>query len=121
MNTALKFKPAPTAAPQETTLLGQTVDRLGYVQAQMAPLKKEESQLKAMLRASGEEAVEGDLFRATIVVPTPSSKTDWQALAEELAAKLKLPVNNFNKLIDKHTHVGEQGEARVSVKARRGE
>lgn len=96
------------------------VDRLGVVQAEIAPLKTEEEQLKNMLRATGLDVIEGELFRATISAGEPPVKVDWEAVANDLAAKLKIGQKAYGNVINKHTHVGEAGKARVTVKARKG-
>lgn len=97
------------------------VDRLGYVQAEIAPLKTEEDQIKKMLRATGMDVIEGDVFRATISQATAPVKIDWEAVANDLASKSKLTTKAYGQLINRHTTVGEPGAARVSVKARKGE
>lgn len=96
------------------------VDRLGIVQAEIAPLKTEEEQLKNMLRATGLEVIEGELFRATISVSEPPVKVDWEAVANDLAAKFKMESKAFGRMINKHTTVGEAGKVRITVKARKG-
>jgi hypothetical protein len=68
----------------------------------------------------GQGVVEGDLFRATIVVAAPGGKVDWESVARDVAARFKLGEKAFDNCVDKHTTVGEQREATVSVKARKG-
>jgi hypothetical protein len=55
-STALKLsgnmREIPLVNGKATSILGQMVDRLGFIQAEMAPLKKEEEQLKVQLRVT---------------------------------------------------------------------
>lgn len=46
--------------------LSNAIDRLGYIRAQLAELKREEDALKAVLIEQGPGAYEGDMFRATV-------------------------------------------------------
>lgn len=96
------------------------VDRLGAVQAAIAPLKTEEEQLKKMLRATGLEVIEGDLFRATISTSEPAVRVDWEAVANALAEKFNIGQKAYGQIINRNTKIGEPGAARVSVKARKG-
>lgn len=49
-----------------TTNLTTTVDRLGYLRAQLAALRIEEKALQDVLTEQGPGAYEGELFRATV-------------------------------------------------------
>jgi hypothetical protein len=46
--------------------LTSAIDRLGVVKAQLAALKREEDELKAVLVEQGPGAYEGDLYRVTV-------------------------------------------------------
>ena len=59
-----------TAAPVIAPVIQAACDELGKVQAQLAPLKNRESELKEMLLAAGMPEIEGSLFRAKIVSAT---------------------------------------------------
>lgn len=48
------------------TNLIKTIDRLGFLKAQIAELAREEKELKAALIAHGPGAYEGELYRATV-------------------------------------------------------
>ena len=107
---------SPTVVIRSHQSLAQAVvDRLGKLQAELAPLLNEEAALKQLLRESGESVVEGDLFRATITAGTAGSKTDWQALARSVCSEARLA-----KLVPLYTEITAAPAARVSVKARKG-
>lgn len=97
------------------TLAQATTDKLGKVQAQLAPLKNEEAALKQLLRDSGETVVEGELYRATISQAKPGKKIDWEALARHFIAQ-----DAIDRALPTFTTATEPGEARVTVKARIG-
>ena len=123
-STALKLsgnmREIPLVNGKATSILGQMVDRLGFIQAEMAPLKKEEEQLKVQLRASEESEVEGDLFRATISRPQPGQKIDWEMVAKVIAEKAGLTTKQWDKFVAAATVTTKAGEPRVSVKSRKG-
>ncbi len=107
---------APTVLIKSHQSLPQAlVDRLGKLNAELAPLLNEQEALKALLRESGLEVVEGDLFRATITPGKPGSKTDWQALATSVCSKDRLA-----KLVPAFTYKTEPPAARIAVKAKQG-
>lgn len=56
------------------------VDELGSLKATMAPLAKREKEIKALLIAEGEKAIDGHLFRVT-VSHIVSKKTDFKKIA----------------------------------------
>ena len=58
------------------------VDRLGELNALIAPLADEISAIKEELRASGYEVVEGTQYRVTIGATADKAYTDWQELAK---------------------------------------
>lgn len=67
-----------------TNLTVAVVDRLGEVKAEIARLKELEAELAARLIASGETAIDGSLFRATIVTTAESSSLDPKAAEAKL-------------------------------------
>lgn len=97
------------------TLAEACADKLGKVQAQLAPIRNEEAALKQLLRESGELVVEGALYRATISPGKPGKKIDWQALCEHF-----LPAEIIEGALPTFTTVTDPGEARVTVKSRIG-
>lgn len=65
--------------------LGAIVDKLGELKAQISELTTQEKDLKAVLVDSGETAIEGDLFRATVSRYTQEVRDDeLKARIEEL-------------------------------------
>jgi len=64
--------------------LSPTIDRLGVVKAQLAALKAEEAELKAILIENGAGAYEGELYRAT-VSETERETLDMDAVREKLS------------------------------------
>jgi hypothetical protein len=66
--------------------LTSTIDRLGNVKAQLAALKREEDELKAVLIENGVGAYEGDIWRAT-VSQTERETLDMDAVREKLSAQ----------------------------------
>lgn len=115
MASALPLK-APTFAiyPHQNIAQAAT-DRLGKLQAELAPLKNEEAALKSLLRDSGLDVIEGDLFRATISQGKPGTKIDWEGLARAVCSDARLA-----KLLPGFTTTTEPGDARVTVKAKKG-
>lgn len=67
-----------------TNLTVAVVDRLGEVKAEIARLKEVEAELAARLIDSGEDAVDGGLFRATIVRTAESTSLDPKAAEAKL-------------------------------------
>ena len=67
-----------------TNLSVAVVDRLGEVKAEIARLKEVEAQLAARLIESGEDAVDGALFRASIVRTAESQSLDPKAAEAKL-------------------------------------
>lgn len=67
-----------------TNLTVAVVDRLGEVKAEIARLKELEAELAARLIASGETAIDGSLFRATVVTTAESSTLDPKAAEAKL-------------------------------------
>lgn len=67
-----------------TNLTVAVVDRLGEVKAEIARLKEIEAELAARLIDSGETAIDGSLFRATVVTTAESSSLDPKAAEAKL-------------------------------------
>lgn len=73
--------------------LAVIVDQLGYLKAQIASLKAEETKLCDTLKAAheltrgGVAAEEGNVFRATISMSDPSPQVDYRGLVEKLVAE----------------------------------
>ena len=85
-----------------TTNLTSTIDRLGYLKAQIADLKKEENVLREVMLEQGPGAYEGEIFRAT--VSTSERETlDMVAVREKLS----------DQFIRAHTNVTESTTVRV--------
>lgn len=70
--------------PNTIDLAGSVVDRLGAIKAQIAELKQVEGNLVALLINSGDGAVDGDTFRATI------SEVEGRVSLDAKAAEAKL-------------------------------
>lgn len=85
------------------------VDELGQVAAEIAELTARQDALKAELIAAGVDAVEGDLFRATVSLVTPSPRVDWATIAQRLEPS--------HQLIAAHSHPAKPYH-KVLVKAR---
>ena len=64
--------------------LTSTIDQLGHLRAQLAELKRQEDELKAVLVENGPGAYEGDLFRAT-VSESERETLDMVAVREKLS------------------------------------
>jgi hypothetical protein len=69
-----------------TNNLTSTIDRLGNVKAQLAALKREEEELKAVLIENGVGAYEGETWRATVSVADRET-LDMDAVREKLSAQ----------------------------------
>lgn len=65
------------------------VDQLGYLKAQLAELKAQESELRDLIVAMGQGAHEGDVFRATVSIADRET-VDWRAIAEYLQPSRQL-------------------------------
>ena len=90
------------------------VDRLGYLSSEQAELKEEADGIKAVLRSSGLEVVEGRLFRATVGKDSKTTTVDWEAIAREF-----IPATTLDRLFAKHSTHGTKTGA-VRVVARKG-
>jgi len=97
MSSIIQFR---TVAP---TWLGDLIDELGEVNAQIANLEKRKAELRQGIIDSEESAAEGDLFRAT-VSRSEAHKVDWKTVAEKCEPS--------RQLIAAHTSV----EPRIVVK-----
>ena len=90
------------------------VDRLGYLSSEQAELKEEADSIKSDLRASGLDAIEGRLFRATIGKDSETTTVDWEAIAREF-----IPGATLARLIAEHSEYGTRAGA-IRVVARKG-
>lgn len=99
----------------EQNLFEAAADRLGNLQAELAPLKNEEAAIKEILRGSPATEIEGRLFRVTVSPGKPGLKTDWEALARAFIADEIL-----ERLLPEYQAVTEAPAARIAVKARKG-
>jgi hypothetical protein len=115
MANALALKAPRLLILPHQNLAQATADKLGKIQAQIAPLRNEEAALKQLLRDSGETVVEGDVYRVTITPAKAATKIDWKALAEHY-----LPADVIAGAVPTFTTVGEPGESRITVKSRIG-
>lgn len=112
---ALPLKAPTFVIYPEQTIAEAAADRLGQLQAELAPLKNEEEALKQVLRDAGKDVVEGRLFRATISQGKASTVIDWEALAKSVCSEARLA-----KLLPQFASERQPGSPRVSVKARKG-
>ena len=83
------------------------VDELGTVKAEIANLKAREEFLKKALEDSGETAIDGTLFRATVAT-SQRTNIDWKTIAEKLEPS--------RQLITAHTSVGYTTAVRVTAR-----
>lgn len=60
------------------------VDQLGAIKARIAELKKEEARLAEIVANSGVDAIEGGIFRATVVVTADRQTLDAKAAEAKL-------------------------------------
>lgn len=73
-----------TAPITTVNLTVAVVDRLGEVKAEIARLKEVEADLAKRLIESGEDAIDGSLFRATVVRTADSTSIDPKAAEAKL-------------------------------------
>lgn len=99
----------------EQNLFEAAVDRLGALQAELAPLRNEEEAIKEILRASPVAVVEGRNYRCSISEAKATQAVDWEGIARSIASEARLA-----KLVLAFTTLKEPGKARISVKARKG-
>lgn len=91
--------------------LGDLVDQLLTVKAQLAELEAREREIKDCLIATGESTIEGILARASISHCAGREKIDWQTIAERF--------NPSRQLIVAHTTTGQPFHV-IRVSARKG-
>ena len=65
-------------------LAASVVDRLGDIKAQIAELKKVEANLIALIVNTGDDAIDGNLFRATVSEVAERSSLDVKAAEAKL-------------------------------------
>ena len=83
---------------ENPVLLAAAVDRLATIKAQIADLKTQEDQIKAVLIEAGQAAIEGQLHRAAVSFCPGRDVTDWRSIAEHFAPS--------RQLITAHTATG---------------
>lgn len=91
--------------------LGDIVDQLLSVKAQLAELEAREREIKDCLIATGESTIEGILARASVSYCQGREKIDWQTIAGKF--------NPSRQLIVAHTTIGAPFHV-VRVSARKG-
>lgn len=112
---ALPLKAPTFVIYPEQSLFQAAADRLGSLQAELAPLKNEEAAVKEILRACPDEVVEGRLFRVTVTPGKPGQKIDWEGLARAACSGARLA-----KLLPAFTSTTEAPAPRISAKAKKG-
>lgn len=93
----------PVVSPVVT--LGEVVDRLGRLRAEIAELEVLEKQFKETLSDSGETKVIGKLYKAAVIYSPGRISTDWKTIAEHFSPS--------RQLITAHT---SQGASFTSVR-----
>lgn len=96
--------------PKRATNIGNLVDRLGAVKAQIADLELEEKSLREQIIKAGKEDVDGDLFHAH-VTQFPVTYVAWKAVVESLP-----PSAQLTRLINRNSTA--RTDTRVTVTAR---
>lgn len=91
--------------------MGDIVDQLLAVKAQIASLEETEKELKDCLIATGQTSIDGILARASVSYCEGREKIDWQTIA--------MRYNPSRQLITAHTTVGQPFHV-VRVSARKG-
>lgn len=92
--------------------MGDLVDQLLSVKAQLAELEAREKELKDCLVATGEKTIEGMLARASVSYCDGRAKVDWESIAHKLGTPSR-------QLITAHTTYGSPFHV-VRVSARKG-
>jgi hypothetical protein len=75
---------AQTQTKTVTKLAIHPIDELGVLQAQIAELRVREEEIKSELKAQGDGAYEGDLYRVTVST-TNRETLDMKAVREKLS------------------------------------
>lgn len=70
--------------PNTIDLAASVVDRLGNIKAQIAELKAVEANLVALLANTGDDAIDGEVFRATISQVAERQSLDVKAAEAKL-------------------------------------
>lgn len=91
--------------------MGDLVDKLLSIKAQLAELEQKEKELKDCLVATGEKTIEGLLARASVSYCDGREKIDWQTIA--------MRFDPSRQLITAHTTYGSPFHV-VRVSARKG-
>ena len=76
--------------------IGNLVDELGRIRAQLADLKENESDIRDELLVSGITEAEGNLFRV-VVVESDRKIIDWQKIAKLLKPSRQLISGNTRR------------------------
>ena len=76
--------------------LRKAVDDLGKLRAEIKKLTVQEEQIERLLIGSGQDEIEGNLYRVTISQST-RSKTNWRKIAEDLGATARKIAANTKK------------------------
>jgi hypothetical protein len=79
---------SPIVSPIPT--LGEVVDRLGLLRAEIADLEVIEKQLKQTLSDSGAMQVCGELYKAAVIYSAGRISTDWKSIAEHFTPSRQL-------------------------------
>jgi hypothetical protein len=79
---------SPVVSPVLT--LGEVVDRLGHLRAELADLEVLEKQFKQTLTDSGETKVVGQLYKAAVIYSAGRITTDWKSIAEHFTPSRQL-------------------------------
>lgn len=99
----------------EQSIYQAAADKLGNLQATLAPLKNEEAAIKEILRSCPDEVIEGRLFRCSISQGKPGQKIDWEALVRST-----LTESQITQLLPAFTTGTAAPAPRIAVKARKG-
>ena len=77
--------------------LSEVVDELGLVRAEIAELQDRKKEYEQILKDSGEDEIEGRIYRATVSRFT-QLKTAWKAIAEKLGASRQIITANTSEV-----------------------
>jgi hypothetical protein len=89
------------------SVFADTVDELGRVKSDIAELQGYEKDLKEDLVASGEPAIDGRMFRATVSLQSRTT-TDYKAVIADLMATGRVSMKVYNESLERHTKVGAE-------------
>jgi hypothetical protein len=89
------------------SIYADTVDELGRVKADIADLESYEKDLKEDLIATGEQAIDGNTFRATVSTSSRTT-TDYKAVIADLMATNRISMKCYNESVERHTKKGAE-------------